>query len=111
MTLHIAAMLLGVFVAAVSQTVLKKGALRHYETLAGQYLNPYVLGGYALLVLSTVLVIFAYRGMPYKYGPVIETLGFILVMVFSRLFFHEKFNRRKISGACLIILGIIIFYI
>lgn len=111
MTVYIASMLLGVLIASISQTVLKKGAMRHYETLAAQYLNPYVMGGYFLLAVSTVLVIFAYRGMPYKYGPVIETLGFILVMVFSRLFFGEKLTKRKVLGACLIILGIIIFYL
>lgn len=111
MSVYVGAMLLGVFLASVSQMVLKKGAAQQYPTLIRQYLNPYVMGGYFLLGISTILVIFAYRGMPYKYGPVIETLGFILVMVFSRLFFKERFSKRKILGACLIILGIIIFYI
>ena len=62
------------------------------------------------MVLTTVLTIFAYKGLDYKNGPVIESLGYVIIMVLSCLFFNEKITWKKFLGNGLVILGIIIFY-
>ena len=48
--------------------------------------------------------------MDYKNGPIIEAIGFSLVMILSRIFFAEKLTKKKILGNILIFLGIIVFY-
>jgi len=100
-----------VTVAAFSQLLLKKSANRSHENLIREYLNPYVIGGYGLLAVSMLLTIGAFRGLPYKNGPVIESLGYVLVMVLSGVFLKEKITLRKIAGTALILGGILVFYL
>lgn len=64
-----------------------------------------------MMVLSTLLTIFAYRGLDYKNGPIIESIGYILVMILSLIFFNEKVTKNKVIGNFLILLGILVFYI
>ena len=81
------------------------------KTWIKEYLNPYVIIGYSMMIISTVLTIFAYKGLEYKNGPIIESLGYILVMVLSYYFFKEKNYKAKLLGNLLILLGIVVFYI
>ena len=106
-----ACMFLSVLVASFSQILLKKSARRKYDNFIKEYLNPYVIIGYGMMVGSTILTILAYRGIAYKNGPVIESLGYILIMFLSYLFFKEPITKRKVLGNLLILLGIFIFYI
>lgn len=100
-----------VFVASVSQILLKKSALMDHPSLIKEYLNPYVIAGYGLLVASTVLTIIAFSKIDYKNGPIVESLGYIFVMFMSLIFFNEKITKKKLIGNLLILLGIFIFYI
>ena len=45
----------GVLAASFSQVLLKKAACRQYGSFIREYLNPYVISGYILLVGSTIL--------------------------------------------------------
>ncbi len=103
-------MLLSVTIAAVSQILLKKSALRHYSSVLREYLNPYVIGGYGLLFFSMLLTVYAYSGMDYKNGPVIESLGNVLVLFLSFLFFRERISRKKLLGIIFIVVGMMVFY-
>ena len=103
--------LISVTIAAFSQLLLKKSANRTHESLLKEYLNLYVIGGYGLLVMSMLLTIGAYRGLAYKNGPIIESLGYVLVMWLSGIFLKEKITARKIAGTALILAGILVFYL
>lgn len=104
-------LLLGsVIVASFSQILLKKSALKTYSSIWREYVNPWVIIGYGMMVLSTLLTVFAYRGVDYKNGPVIDSVGFLLVMLWSRIFFGEKITKRKVIGNLLILAGIFVFY-
>ena len=104
-------LLLGsVIVASFSQILLKKSALKTYSSIWREYVNPWVIIGYGMMVLSTLLTVFAYRGVDYKNGPVIDSVGFLLVMILSRIFFGEKITKRKVIGNLLILAGIFVFY-
>ena len=103
--------LISVTIAAFSQLLLKKSANRTHESLLKEYLNLYVIGGYGLLVVSMLLTIGAYRGLAYKNGPIIESLGYVLVMLLSGIFLKEKITARKIAGTALILVGIWVFYL
>ncbi|MDE6606331.1 MAG: EamA family transporter [Lachnospiraceae bacterium] len=99
-----------VTLAAVSQIFLKKSALKEHNGFLREYLNPYVIGGYVLTGISMLLTIFAFRGMEYKNGPIIEALGFVLVMLFGLFVFKEKLTKKKMIGTALILAGIFIYY-
>lgn len=101
---------LSVAIASVSQLLLKKSAVRQYGSFWQEYLNPYVIAGYGMLFASMFLTILAFRGMDYKNGPVIESLGYVMVLFLSRIFFGEKISKKKIAGTVCILAGIIVFY-
>lgn len=100
-----------VTVASVSQLLLKKSAMKTYDSFWKEYLNPYVVAGYGMLFLSMFLTVLAFRGMDYKNGPVIESLGYVMVLLLSWLFFGEKLTKKKIVGTCCILVGMIVFYL
>ena len=103
-------LVLSVVVASLSQILLKKSASKTYSSVLREYLNPYVIIGYGMMVVSTLLTVGGYAGLEYKNGAVVESLGFVLVMLLSRFFFGEKITRKKLLGNALILLGIFVFY-
>lgn len=100
-----------VILSSFSQMLLKRAAKTEYKNIVKEYLNPWVISGYFLLAASTICVIFAFKGVDFKNGPVIESLGFPLVMILGRIFYGEKLTRNKLTGMALIMLGVLIFYI
>ena len=101
--------LFAVAVAGFGQVALKRAAMEQGRSLLWQYTNGYVLLGYALMLCSMGMVSVAYRGVPLRTGPVLDSLGFLFVPVLSMVFFSEKISRLKILGFFLIISGILIF--
>ena len=101
-------LMLGTFLASISQVMLKKAAQKEYSSRLKEYLNPLVIGAYAIFVGTTFLSILAYRGLPLSLGPILEATGYIYVTVFGVTIFHEKLNRKKILALCMIIGGIIL---
>lgn len=104
-------MISSVLVASFSQIILKKGADIEHKSLIFEYLNPYVIIGYMMMIISTILTIFAFRGLDYKEGPIIEATGYIFVMILSNILLKERITKKKIIGNLLILIGILIFYI
>ena len=102
-------LLLGVFISAISQVMLKKAALKTYDSKVGEYLNPLVISAYALFVCTTFLSIFAYKGIPLSMGPLLEATSYIYVTLFGITIFHEKMSPRKGPSLILILLGISIY--
>lgn len=107
---YLLCMLISVSIASVSQVFLKKSALQKYDSVLKEYLNPWVIGGYGMLFLSMLLSVYAYSGVDFKNGPVIESLGNVFVPVLSWFVFGEKLSVRKIAGIFCIMLGIMVFY-
>ena len=104
-------MFLAVAISSTSQILLKKGASKQYDSVIREYLNPWVILGYGMMVLSTLCVIYAYRGVEYKNGSIIESLGFLAVMLLSRVFLGEKITAKKVIGNIIILTGILVFYL
>ncbi len=102
-------LLLGVFLSSVSQVMLKKAALRTYETKLREYLNPLVISAYMIFFGTTFLSIYAYKGIPLSMGPVLESTSYLYVTFFSVTIFHEKLNRKKVLALILILAGIFIY--
>lgn len=102
---------LAVVISASSQMLLKQGASKKYDSVVREYLNPWVISGYAVMILSTLCIIYAYRGVAYKNGAIIESLGYILIMLLSRLLFQEKITKKKLAGNLIILMGVLVFYL
>ena len=107
---YLLCMLISVSIASVSQILLKKSALQKYDSVIKEYLNPWVIGGYGMLFLSMLMSVYAYSGVDFKNGPVIESLGNVFVLVLSWFVFGEKLSVRKMAGILCIMLGIMVFY-
>lgn len=101
--------LLGVFISAVSQVLLKKSANKEYGSAIKEYLNPLVIIAYSMFVLSTLLSVFAYKGIPLSMGPILDATGYIYVTIFGVTIFHERLNKKKLIALALIIGGIAIY--
>ena len=101
----------GVLVASFSQVLLKKAAGKQHKSFLREYLNPWVICGYMLLLGSTVFNISGLRGLSFMNGPVIESFGYVLVLFLSRFFFGEKITIRKLAGVGCILAGVIVYYL
>lgn len=101
--------LLGVFISAVSQVILKKEALKPHESLVKEYLNFSVIFAYMLFFVASLMPIIAFRVLPLSYGPVLEATSYIYVMVFGALIFHEKVTKKKVAALALILCGIVVY--
>ena len=110
MNKYVVLLILAVLVSSISQIILKKSASKSYNSVLKEYLNVYVITGYILMVISTVLVVFGLKWVPYKNEPIIESLGYLFVMILSNRILGEKITKKKILGNGLILLGILIYY-
>lgn len=111
MNKHFFIFIFSVFIASVSQILLKKSANKKHVNIFFEYFNPLVIIGYLCFFISTILTVYAYKTIPLKYGPVIESLGFIFILLFDRFYFSVHISRQKIGGALLIIAGTVIFHL
>jgi len=108
---YVLLLILSVLVASVSQIILKKSSGEEHKSFIREYLNVKVIVGYGMMVVSTVLTILAFTGLDYKNGPIIESIGYVFVMILSRIFLKEKITKKKVIGNIIILLGIVVFYI
>lgn len=103
--------LAGVLTASAAQILLKRSALREHRSEMRKYLNLNVIAGYFILFLVSLVTAFAYRGIPLKAGPVLQSSGYIFIALLSRFFLGEKLSARQWKGIMLIITGIVVFHL
>lgn len=111
MLFYACVLLVGVFVSAISQVMLKKAAMKTYSSRIREYLNPMVIIAYGMFVGTTLLSVFAYRGIPLSMGPILEATSYIYVTIFGVKIFKEKLNGKKILALGLILFGIVVYAI
>ena len=102
-------LLLGTFISAVSHVILKKAALKTYDSKIKEYLNFPVIFAYTLFVLTTFMCIFAYKVVPLSFGPVLESTSYLYVTLFGVLIFKERVTKKKVIALCLILGGIAVY--
>ena len=106
MIFYIVVFLFSVFVSSVSQIILKKSAQIEYENKLREYLNVRVITAYGMFFLSTLLTMYAYKGVPLSMGVLLESVGYLYIMVLSYFFLGEKVTVYKTIGVVFILLGI-----
>ena len=105
---YTAILLVGVFIGAVSQVLLKKASMKTYVSPLMEYLNPQVIFAYLLFFGTTLISVTAYKVIPLSLGAVLETTSYLYITFFSVVIFKEKISNRKILALFFIILGSII---
>lgn len=103
-------MLGSALIASVSQVLLKKSAGHCYMTKLREYLNPLVIGGYTLLLCTTLINVLALRWVPLTLASALDASGQIFVPILSFLVLGERISRRKLLGMAIIVTGILIFF-
>ena len=106
---YVAIALFSGLISSFSQILLKKSASKEKDSVIKEYLNWHVIIAYGITFSCMLMMIVAFRGMPYKYGSVLESLTYMYIMVFSRLFLNEKITQKKLIGNLMIVAGVIIF--
>jgi len=109
MIFYIAILIFSVFISAFSQVLLKKSALKTYSSFLREYLNIYVIPAYAIYFLTVFLDLLALRKVPVSFVPVAEASSYVFVLLFGKIFFKERFSKRKIIAMILIMAGIVVF--
>lgn len=108
-----------VFFAVVSQLIIKWQVSKHstqniitfnekiYFAL-DMLLNPFVILSIFFTFLSGLSWIIAMTKFEISYAYPFTALGFVLILLFSSLFFQESITLSKITGVLFIAAGIII---
>ena len=107
--MYIIILLIGVFIGALSQVILKKAAMREYDSKIKEYLNARVIFAYILFFGTTFMAIYAYKGIPLSLGAVMEAASYLFVALFDAVIFKTKINKRRICALLLIMGGIIVY--
>ncbi len=98
-----------VFLAACAQMLLKQGARQQYDTWWRQYINGWVVGGYAIMFGSMMMNIFAMsRGVEVKEVSIIESMSYLFVPILSFVIFKERLTWRRVGAIVVIIIGVLI---
>lgn len=104
-----AVLVAGVFISSFSQVLLKKSALTPRKGFVQEYLNPFVIAAYALFMAATFMTVYAFKGIPLSYGPILDSTGYLFVTLFGIIFFKERLNCKKTAGIAVILAGIIVY--
>lgn len=110
-SVYVGIFILSVFTSSVSQIILKKSALKDYDSKIKEYLNPFVITAYGIFFIASLVTMFAYKYVPLSMGPILESSGYIFVSVLSYIFLKEKLSKRKLTGMAIILFGILVFSI
>ena len=103
--------IVSVLAAAGAQMLLKQGAKEDYPTFWKQYLNFWVIGGYAIMGFSLLLNVYCVsRGIQVKEVSIIESLSYLFVPCLSWLFFKEKVTVHKACAIAVIMAGVAVFF-
>ena len=124
-----AAAIVGAFITALSQILLKRQAniteakksgffskflLKTQANTTGgkgffsKFLNIRVIVSYGLLFLTLAINQIALRWVPLSVMPCITSTSFVWVFVMGALILKEKVSARKVLGVAIIIAGVII---
>ncbi|OUO86168.1 multidrug ABC transporter [Gordonibacter sp. An232A] len=106
---YVLVMLGSVFVASVSQVLLKKEAMESHDSAVREYFNRRVVLAYGLFLVSMFLTMYSYKGIPLSLGPILEATGYFYVALFGVVLFHERISVRKMIALLLIVVGIAVY--
>ena len=104
--LLIVAILFGV----TGQILLKTGMTRHPDfrlaDLPALVFSPYLAGGFASYLISTVLYVKALASLDLSLAYPTVSLGYVLIALLSRIFFRESVSLARWAAIMMICAGV-----
>lgn len=97
-----------VLISSISQIILKKSSQNAYENKIKEYINSKIFIAYSLFFLCTIISTLLYKHIPLSLAPVLESSGYVFILILSAIFLKEKVSIKKVIGNILIIIGILI---
>lgn len=107
--LYATLIIIGTFISSVAQVMLKKAAMKEYDSSIKEYINPTVIFAYAIFFGSTFLSVLAYKVVPLSMGPILEASSYLYITFFGVTIFKETINKKKVLALALIFFGIVIY--
>ena len=98
-----------VFVASLTQILLKKSADAKHKDKLSEYLNKKVVGAYAAFGAVAMVNMYVLRFIPLSLAVVLESFAYVFVPILSFVLLKERLKSRQMVGIAVIIFGIIIF--
>jgi drug/metabolite transporter (DMT)-like permease len=99
-----------VLITAISQVLLKIGANRSMDrSFISSYFNAWTMSGYFLFVVVTLMNLYAFKEIPFKMAVILVPFTYVFVSMFSVVLLEEKMAKNQILGACIILVGVIVF--
>jgi drug/metabolite transporter (DMT)-like permease len=102
-------MMLSVFLASIAQIPLKKSAITTNELSAKYFINIKTAIGYSMMFIASLLSFWSIRKLGIQTAAMIETTGYVYVIIIGRFVFKERFTIRSLLACAFIIGGIIIY--
>jgi len=93
--------MMGVKLSASSVGVLVNGFVR---ALA----NPFVIGGIALYGVSALIWLMVLSRVELSFAYPLVSIGYVAVVVLSKVLFHEQVSVVRIAGALVICAGVVL---
>ncbi len=111
----LSAILLGVASQLLIKWKMSEYSLDNHETFYQKFLfglsmltNPYIIFSLLLTFIAGILWMIAMTKFDLSYAYPFTALSFVLILVFTALFFHEPISTQKIIGSACVIMGIVI---
>ena len=69
---------------------------------------PHIIIGFAIFAASMIFYLAAISRLDISMAYPMVSVNYVLVMIFSKIFFHEKINIYRLAGVFLIVSGVIL---
>ena len=109
LSLHVLALAAAIILTAVSQVMLRAGAMGKGNSMVAAVFNSKTLIGYLIFLVVILLTIFAMQKIPLKSVSAFNGISYVLVPLMARLFVKDPLNTRMMIGLVMIVFGIVIF--
>jgi len=76
--------------------------------LLRQFLNPWILSGFAAALIASLAWMAAMTRFEINYAYPFMSLAFVIVMGFSVLFLGESLTAGRVAGTLLVVLGLVV---
>ena len=97
------------FITSVSQIMLNISAKKSYTSKIFEYMNPWVVFSYGLLMIVLMANSYIMKFVDLKDAHALAASTYIFVLLLSRLILKENITAKKVLGNILIIIGILVF--
>ncbi|RPH94406.1 hypothetical protein EHM69_07495 [candidate division KSB1 bacterium] len=99
-----------VLLAALAQALMRIGA-RGRKRVLHSFLNPWTITAQACFGIDMVMMIFAMRAIPFRTVMAVSSLVYIATPLAARFIAKDPLTARMMVGACIIVVGIVTFFL